>query len=130
ENKPSEVLFRLKKPDEAFESALRQCAGAREQGATASGANKKIYEERAQEYLRTLTKWLREHMTTAFEVTHEGRSQSLTETVQGKLKPGEADSVRDVVNAAAALSLAAHFEDQAPEYPNFVALVTRENREQ
>src|SRR5690606_37728024 len=45
-------------------------------------------------------------------------------------KPGEADSVRDVVNAAAALSLAAHFEDQAPEYPNFVALVTRENREQ
>lgn len=130
ENKPDEVFFRLKKPDEAFETALRQYAGAREQAATASGANKKIYEEKAQEHLRTLTKWLREHMTTAFEVTHEGRSQSLAETVQGKLKPGEADSVRDVVNAAAALSLAAHFEDQAPEYPNFVALVTRENREQ
>src|SRR5690625_2986767 len=130
EHKPDEVFFRLKRPDETLEEALRLYAGAREQAVTASGANKRIYEEKAQEHLRALTKWLREQMPTAFDVTHEGRTRSLAETVQGRVKPGEADSIRDLVNIAAATSLATHFEELAPEYPTFLRLITRENREQ
>jgi len=60
------VFFRLKSPDEAFVETLRLFAGAREQALTASGENKRIYESKAAASLRTLTTWLREHMTTAF----------------------------------------------------------------
>jgi hypothetical protein len=35
--------------------ALKLYAGAREQAATASGSNKKIYDDKALEHLRTMT---------------------------------------------------------------------------
>lgn len=130
EKRSDEVFFRLKHPDEEFQNALKQYAAAREQAATASGANKKIYEDKALDHLRRLTTWLREHMASAFEVTHVGQSRSLAETVKGKLRPGEADSVRDMVNAAASVLLAAHFEDRAPDYPTFIPLITRRSRAQ
>src|SRR5690606_4636338 len=130
EQKADEVFFRLKHRDEDFETALRLYAGAREQAATASGANKKIYEDKAGAHLRSLTKWLRENMTTAFDVVHQGRSRTLAEVVQGNIRPGETELVRDLVKTAASVSLAAHFQDLAPEYPSFVVLITRENRAQ
>ena len=65
EKKADEVFFKLKERDEAFDRALRLYAGAREQAAAASGSNKKIYEDKAGEHLRTLTAWLREHGTMA-----------------------------------------------------------------
>jgi hypothetical protein len=128
--RPDEVFFRLKHPDEDFESALRLYAAAREQAATASGANKKIYEDKAQEHLRVLTRWLREKMQTAFEVTHAGQARSFAEVVKGKLRPGESDAVRDLINAAASTLLASHFEDRAPDYPHFIPLITRKSRPQ
>ena len=128
EKKPDEVFFRLNQKDDAFDRALRLYAGAREQAATASGSNKKVYEDKAGEHLRTLTTWLREHMPTAVEVTHEGRAKSLLDVVRGKLPPSA--TVRDYVNTAASGLLAPHFQDKSPDYPIFSVVVTRQNREQ
>lgn len=126
EKRSDEVFFKLKQRDAAFDSALKLYAGAREQATNASGANKKIYEDKAAEHLRTLTTWLREHLVTAFEVTYQGRSKPLAEVLHGKASGRS--SVRDLVNAAASISLAPHFENQSPDYPVFNVLVTRENR--
>jgi energy-coupling factor transporter ATP-binding protein EcfA2 len=131
ERKPDEVFFRLKHPDEAFDQALRLFAGAREQAATASGENKRIYENKASAHLRTLTTWLREHMTTAFEVTYQGRTKTLAEVIQGKVPGGlTRASVRDLVNIAGSVCLAPHFENKSPDYPIFSVLITAKNREQ
>jgi hypothetical protein len=128
EKKADEVFFRLKQKDEAFDRALRLYAGAREQAGTASGGNKKIYEDKASEQLRTLTTWLREHMPSAVEVTHEGRAKSLLDIVRGKLPPSA--TVRDYVNTAGSVLLAPHFQDKSPDYPIFSVVITQQNREQ
>jgi hypothetical protein len=131
EKKPDEVFFKLKHRDEAFDTALKLYAGAREQAATASGENKRIYEQKASDHLRALTQWLREHMTTAFEVTYEGRAKTLQEVIQGKVPGGPSSaSVRDLVNIAGSACLAPHFENKSPDYPEFSVLVTARNREQ
>jgi hypothetical protein len=128
EKKADEVFFKLKDRDDAFDHALRLYAGAREQAAAASGSNKKIYEDKAGDHLRTLTAWLREHMPTAVEVVHQGRSKTLLEVVRGKLPPNA--TVKDFVDTAGSALLAAHFADRSPEYPIFGILVTRQNRSQ
>ncbi|MCB1057643.1 MAG: ATP-binding protein, partial [Acidobacteria bacterium] len=93
--------------------------------------NKKIYEDKALAHLRALTAWLREHMTTAFDVTYQGKTRSLAQVIQGKVASGLSQAtVRDLVNTASAVCLAPHFEDQSPEYPIFTVLITRLNRGQ
>ncbi len=128
EKKADEVFFKLEDRDEAFDRALRLYAGAREQAAAASGSNKKIYEDKAGDHLRTLTAWLREHMPTAVAVVHQGRCKTLLEVVRGKLPPNA--TVKDYVDTAGSALLAPHFADRSPEYPIFGILVTRQNRSQ
>lgn len=131
EKRPDEVFFRLKSPDETFAEALKLFAGAREQALTASGENKRIYESKAQAHLRTLTTWLREHMTSAFEVTYQGRTKTLAEVVQGHLTGGASrSSVRDLINVAGSICLAPNFENKSPDYPIFSVLITAKNRAQ
>jgi predicted ATPase len=131
EKKPDEVFFALKHRDETFDDSLKLYAAATEQANTASGENKRIYEQKAGDHLRNLTKWLREHMTTAFDVTYEGRTSSLQEVIQGKVPGGlSGASVRDLVNIAGSVCLAPHFVNASPDYPIFSVLVTRKNREQ
>lgn len=131
EKKADEVFFRLKERDAGFEGPLKLYAGAREQAAAASGANKKVYEEKASDHLRDLTGWLLKNIGSAFEVVHQGRTKPLGEIVKGRIAlDADRSSVRDLVNAAASICLAQHFEDKSPEYPTFGILVTGENRKQ
>jgi hypothetical protein len=67
-------------------------------------------------------------MPTAVEVTHEGRAKALLDIVRGKLPPSA--TVRDYVNTAGSVLLAAHFQDKSPDYPIFSVLITCQNREQ
>jgi len=128
EGKPDEVLLRLRHPDDDFEQALRLYAGAREQALTASGSNKQTYLDKAAAHLRVLTRRLREHATTAFEVTWQNKARSLAETIQGKVKGGTSRAgVRDFVNTAASACLAPHFQHKSPDYPIFSLLITRAN---
>jgi hypothetical protein len=76
-------------------------------------------------------------MTTAFQVTYQGRSKSLTEWAKGKsirelsgISSHERINFRDLVNTIAGICLGAKFQDQAPEYPFFPVLITGANRAQ
>ncbi|MEW6742181.1 MAG: DUF6079 family protein [Planctomycetota bacterium] len=132
ERKADEVFFRLTEPDDAFRRVLRSCAAAMDLSSASSGHAKSVYDSKAASFLGELTKWLREHMLTAFEVTHQGRTKKFGECVQGKLTvaSGTRATVRETVNAVGSVALAAHFEDRAPEYPTFSLLFTKENRVQ
>ena len=128
EKKSDEVFFRLTQRDADFDRILKLYGGAREQAGTASGGNKKVYEDKASEHLRSLIAWLRQHVPARIEVVYQGRAKTLAQVVHGKL-PSNA-TLRDYVNTGGSVLLAPHFADKSPEYPTFNVLVTRQNREQ
>lgn len=127
EKKNDEVLFRLVSTDEDFRRSLRLFAGAREM-ALSAGAHRTVYEQKASEHLKKLTGWLRERMTTSFEVTYKGVPKKLAERIKGIAGPRP--SIRDIVNAAGSVCLATHFGEDAPEYPVFSTLITNGSRAQ
>ncbi len=132
-----EVFFRLKSPDEEFQTALKSYAAALDLAATSSGHAKATYESKANGFLKKLVQWLQKHMSDAFEVTYQGRAKSMAEWSKGKsirdlsgLSPHETINFRDLVNTIAGICLAPNFENQAPEYPSFSILLTGRNRAQ
>lgn len=132
EKRKDEVFFRLNltTADDAFRTILRSYAAAVNLGSTSSGNAKDTYERKGTGFLRDLVKWLQEHMTTAFEVTYQGKAKPLLGWVKGKpLGSGSRINVRDVVNTVGSVCLAPHFEDLAPNYPAFSLLITTTNRE-
>ncbi len=132
EKRKDEVFFRLNLTagDDAFRIILRSYAAAVNLGSTSSGNAKDTYERKGNGFLRDLVKWLQERMTTAFEVTYQGKAKPLLGWVKGKpLASGGRINVRDVVNTVGSVCLAPHFEDIAPNYPSFSLLITTANRE-
>jgi predicted ATPase len=135
EKKPDELFLRLTNTDEAFCTALSSYAASLDLASTASGHAKSTYESKASNCLRDLVQWLQKNMTTAFEVTYQGRSKPLTEWAKGKsirelsgIGSHERINFRDLVNTIAGICLSVHFQDQAPEYPFFSVLITGANR--
>jgi hypothetical protein len=123
-----EVFFRLVDVDDDFRRWLQLFTSARELALTASAGAKQIYEQRASEHLKKLTTWLRERMTTSFEVTYKGVPKKLAEWIKGTAVARS--SVREVVNSAGSVCLATHFAERAPDYPVFSTLITNQNRTQ
>jgi predicted ATPase len=135
DKKADEVFFKLTGADEAFSRSLTNYAAALDLASTASGKAKEIYQEKAtgkNGYLRQLVSWLQEHIMAAYEVTHQGKKKTLLNWVKGNLPGGAGgqSNIRDILNAVGSVCLASHFEDQAPEYPHFSRLVTRDSRPQ
>jgi len=131
EKHSDEVFFQLTKVDDTFRQTLNKYAAALDLASTASGQAKKSYEDKAKGFLRNLVNWLQEHMTTAFEVTYQGKTKPLLEWMKGvKAATGVRANVRDMVNTLGSSCLAAHFANQAPEYPTFSVLITNDNRAQ
>jgi len=136
-NLADEVFFRLKSPDEDYKRYLSQYAAALDLASTASGGAKAIYLSKAQDSLRSMSKWLQEKQMTAFEVTYQGKTKTLQDWSKGvslrdraRLGPDERINFRDVVNIVSGLALGQHFADISPEYPTFSVLVTEANRKQ
>ena len=140
EERADEVFFHLAKRDDTFEAALRRYAAATALASSASADARSIYRRKADESIRDLTKWLSENITTAFEVTHQGRTKTVPQWLKGvnirealgfgpqhAATPG---SILDHVNLVAATALADHFEAEAPEYPRFSVPVTTQSRAQ
>ncbi len=131
EKNADEVFFELAKPNDTFRQNLNKYAAALDLGSTSSGQAKRSYEDKAKSFLRNLVNWLQEHMTTAFEVTHQGKTKSFLEWMKGvKAASGARANVRDILNTISSGCLAGHFTDQAPEYPTFNVLITSANRSQ
>jgi len=126
ELKADEVFFKLKTADEAaFRGPLALYAAARELVSISSGEAKRLYAERADKHFREMSQWLKQNARDVFDVVYRGQSAALG-AVLGPKAVG--DSVRDLVNMAAAMKLAPHFEAEYPEYPQFESLITPTNR--
>jgi hypothetical protein len=137
EKRPEELFLCLSKIDEDFRASLRSYAAAQDLASTASGHAKSTYESKASNSLRDLVIWLQKNMTTAFEVTHQGRTRDLIDWLKGKsirefssVSTHERINFRDMVNTTAGVCLETHFKDLAPEYPFFSVLITGANRAQ
>ncbi|NLD05176.1 MAG: ATP-binding protein [Synergistaceae bacterium] len=137
EKKSDELFLRLKNPDQDFRTALLNYAASLDLASTASGNAKSTYESKSANFLRDLVQWLQKNMTTAFEVTYQGRTKPLTEWAKGKsirelsgIGSNEHINFRDLVNTIAGICLGTKFQDQAPEYPVFSVLITGTNRAQ
>ncbi|MBW7865069.1 MAG: ATP-binding protein [Candidatus Hydrogenedentes bacterium] len=137
EKKPDELYVRLENTDEDFRAALQKYAAAVDLASTASGHAKSTYESKASSFLRDLVLWLQKNMTTAFDVTHQGRKKSMTEWSKGKsirelsgIATHERINFRDLVNTTAGICFVTHFLELAPDYPFFSVLITGSNRAQ
>jgi hypothetical protein len=130
EQKADEVFFRLARPDEEFETALKLYAGAREMAGSASGGNRMQYEKKAEAHLKRLQKWLRENSLQAIDVTYKGVTRPFVEWIKGGATPRATASVRDLVNGVASACLATYFAEKLPDYPVFSILVTQASRGQ
>lgn len=116
EAKPDEVFFKLDTKDESFHTALRLYAGAREMSITASSATKKLYDDKAADFLRKLMKWLVENMPSAYKMTYKGVTKKLAEWSLSA--PAQA-TVREIIDAAADDCLTTWFEEKYSDYPTF-----------
>src|SRR5262249_301731 len=137
EKQNDEVFFRLRGTNDEFRTALKNYAAASDLATTSSGHAKATYESKANGFLRNLVQWLQKNMTSAFEVTYQGRTKSMTEWAKGKsirdlsgLAPHETINFRDLVNTIAGICLSPNFANQAPGYPYFSVLITGNNRAQ
>ncbi len=132
-----DLVFKLAHTDDEFRAAVRNYAGALDLASTASGNTKATYEAKASKFLQNLVQWLQKNMTTAFEITWQNRTKSISEWVKGKnirelsrISPHERINFRDLVNTVAGICLGIKFQDQAPQYPTFSILITTANRTQ
>ena len=123
-----EVFFKLTHRDKQFQDALRLYAGAREMASSASSGTKKVYEDKADGFLKTLVAWLRTNMFTAFEVVHQGVPKKMVEWLKGH-RTGNA-AVRDLLELTGSVCLATSFEDRYPEYPTFTVKLAAGNLKQ
>ena len=131
EKKPDEVFFRFTVQDDTVRHALRSCAAALDLASRASGHAKEAYDSRARSFLQDLTRWLQERMTRAFEVTYRGRTKPLMGWIKSRpTGTGARANVSEMVNAASSVALAAHFENEAPQYPPFADYHTAKSRPQ
>ena len=131
EKKPDEVFFRFTGQDDTVRHALRSCAAALDLASRASGHAKEAYDARARSFLQDLTNWLQERMTTAFEVTYRGRTKPLMGWIKSTpTGTGARANVSEMMNAASSVALAAHFENEAPQYPTFPDYHTAKSRPQ
>jgi hypothetical protein len=130
DKEPDEVFFLLTGIEESFKQTLQKYGAAVDLAGTASGQAKSVYLSKASQSLQTLVKWLRDHLSSAYKVTYQGKSKAVLEWVKGKITLSGRTNVRDMVNAVASVCLAPHFEDQAKEYPTFAVLITGANRAQ
>jgi hypothetical protein len=124
-----EVFFRLKHRDDDLRpcaQALRRRARA---GATASGSNKKIYDDKALEHLRTLTRWLQREADHRLRGHVPGQAPEASASCSRRqARAPSRGGVRDYVDVAAAVSVAPTSTDTSARLPVFDTPITRENR--
>src|SRR5207247_1561597 len=115
-----EVFFKLTHMDKSFQDTLRLYTGAREMAASASAGTKKVYEDKADGFLKTLVAWLRTNMLTSFDVIHQGVPKKMVEWLKGHRTGGNPPPpVRDLMELTGSVCLSKYFEDRYPEYPSF-----------
>jgi energy-coupling factor transporter ATP-binding protein EcfA2 len=135
EEKHDEVFFALAEKDDALVGILKRFSGARSLAQISSGNTKTVYENKAEEALRDMRRWLKDKQLSAFNVTYRGKKKTLQEWTKGfavreraHLKNDETVNFREYVNVIAGFCLAPSFAEAYPQYPQFGTIVTDQNR--
>lgn len=129
-----EVLFVLKNRDKDFDRYLKYYAASVELRGLATGSAKNTYKLKADDYLREMQKWIRNHIADAFEVKYNGQSKPIMDWLKGTsvreitgISANEHGNVKDIFEAVASYIFAGYFQSLAPEYPKFSQWITGEN---
>lgn len=122
EPRPEEIFFILETPEENFLRSLRLYAGAREMSAISSGSNKMQYEKKAEDHLKNLSHWIREHFDRAFSIRYGAASHRVAD-YKGKYRLFRQETnLRDQVYQLASAILHPVFEQKYPQYPSFARI--------
>ena len=131
---PEEVVFNLKHWDEDFQQRLRQYTSASILALNSSGHSKSVYEKKAFLYQTQTAEWLQTHISQAFEVSYQGRTQPLLDWTIGQnirelVELGEEERIhfRKLIELIASLCLEKTFTETSPEYPRFSTRITADN---
>lgn len=127
EKKPDEVFFKLTEPSPELLQNIKLFGGAGELASVSTKGSREIYLEKAEQRLSGITRWLRENMYSAFEVTYQGITEKMIKRV--RRQPSQ-PTFKEAVNSVASTCLATYFEELSPEYPSFSILITERNRAQ
>ncbi|MBN2286364.1 MAG: ATP-binding protein [Tissierellales bacterium] len=137
DKKEDEVFVTLRNFDENFTEPLRLLAASRELFSTASGNAKRIYENKAQQYLHECIYWMQEHIFEAFNITYQGNTKILESWLQTNAfqrfqmtKAQGAINLKEIMDSVTGGCLSTHFNDLAPDYPKFSIMIRKNNREQ
>jgi hypothetical protein len=95
---------------------------------SASSGTKKVYEDKADGFLKTIVAWLKQNMLTSFEVVHQGVPRKMVEWLKGH-RTGNA-TVKELLELTGSTCLASCFEDRYPKYPKFTSKLTVSNLKQ
>lgn len=127
EEKPDEVFFILKSKDEQLVRLLRLYGGAREMS-NDGAATKRLYNEKANSYLKKLTTWIKENFVQAFDIKYRGKSGSVLDF--GMFLPQNTTLI-NIIDTVSEGLLSQSFEDRFEFYPSFRKLersfLTKEN---
>jgi hypothetical protein len=117
EEKSDEVIFQLTGLDQEFEDLVRQYGGARAMASEAA-SYREVYAEKADEHLRRLLRWLREHLVDHLQVIYQGVAEPVG-AVLGRTRSTASQTIEDLLRLVAAHLLAPEFEEQYADYPAF-----------
>jgi len=117
EERSDEVIFQLTGLDQAFEALVRTYAGARAMAGEAA-THRAVYAEKADEHLRRLLRWLREHTTEHLQVTYQSVSEPIG-AILARTRSTASQTIEELLRLVAAHLLAPDFEERYPDYPTF-----------
>lgn len=130
DERPDEVILSLQGMDEQFERRVRLYAGARDLAET-SAQHRREYGDRANDHLRRLVGWLREHLVQHLVVRCQGDARKMGE-ILAETRSSASEGIREVINLAAAHCLEPIFDEAYPHYPAFTRatdLITEDARD-
>lgn len=119
-----EVYFQFKHNEE-FKNNLRLYAAALIQKELADDQNKASYQNKADGFKRTLTRYLSDNKNTCFDLLYQGQIRQMME-VMGKHYKRD-NPFKETIDMVASIALDPFFDQKYPEYPRFVSPITRRN---
>ena len=120
EKRADEVIFELAGLDDDFEHKVRLYAGSRAMANEAT-EHRQEYADKANEYLRTLIRWLNEHLNEHLRVTYQGVTEPIGK-VLANMRSTASPTIEDLLKAVSAHLLTPDFAERYPNYPIFSRL--------
>ncbi len=115
--RPDEVIISLTGLGQDFRELVTHYAGARAM-ADESADYRQKYANHADDYLRKLVRWLREHLIGHMTVIYEGVTQP-ARAVLAEARSTASQNLEDLLRIVGQHLLAPHFEEKYPDYPRF-----------